>query len=97
VVGLSVSTLNRVGRYIEEIERYCAQHEISLKQRKYFICLPVEKLESALAAGFKQLHGKSASIDDTHLKNAVHVATQLGICTFELLVAVSADIGQTVG
>jgi hypothetical protein len=39
---------------------------------------------------------KNASVDDTHLKKALHVATHLGIGTFQLLMPVSADIGQTV-
>jgi hypothetical protein len=97
MVGLSVSTLNAVGRYSEEIERYCTQHEISFKQWKSLICSPVEELESALATWFKQLHGESASIDDIDLKKALHVASHLGVGTFQLLMAVSADIGQTVG
>jgi hypothetical protein len=53
MVGLSVSTLNADGRCTEEIERYCAQHELSFKQWKSFNCSPVEELESALDTWFK--------------------------------------------
>jgi hypothetical protein len=45
--------------------------------------LQLEKLESALAAWFKQSCESSAFIDGTHLKEkALHIATHLGIANF---------------
>jgi centromere protein B len=45
--------------------------------------LPLEKLESALAAWFKHARESNASIDGTHLKEeALHMATHPGTAIF---------------
>jgi hypothetical protein len=49
------------------------------KQRKSLKHSPLEKLESALAAWFKQAGEGNASIDGTHLKEeALHIAHPSG-------------------
>jgi hypothetical protein len=45
--------------------------------------LPLEKLETALAAWFKQARESNASIDGTHIKEeALHIAAHLGTANF---------------
>jgi hypothetical protein len=48
--------------------------------------LPLEELEYALAASFKQTHESNARIDDTHLKEkGSHISASLEIANFSAL------------
>jgi hypothetical protein len=72
----------------EGVERREVQRGPFLKQRKSLKCLPLGKLESALAAWFKQACASTASIGGNHLEEkALHITTYLEIAKF------SASIG----
>jgi hypothetical protein len=60
---LPLPTLNLIVKNHEEIERRYVQCGPSSKQWKALRCLPLEKLESVLAAWFKQACENNASID----------------------------------
>lgn len=65
-------------KHSEEIERNYIQCGPFSKQRKSLRCPPLEKLESALVAWFKQPHESNASIGGTHHKGkAFHIAACL--------------------
>jgi hypothetical protein len=67
----------------DEIERSYVKCGPFSKQQKSLKLSPLEKLESALAALFKQVCEINASVDDTHLKEkALYVAAHLGIANF---------------
>jgi hypothetical protein len=75
---LSVSTLNTTVKNCEEIERGYIQCGPFSKQWKSLKRLLLEKVESALAAWFKQACESNASIDGTHLKEkALHIVAPL--------------------
>jgi hypothetical protein len=65
---LSISTLNTIVMNRDEIERWYVLCGPFSKQRKSLKHSPLEKLESALAAWFKQARESNVSIDGTHLK-----------------------------
>jgi hypothetical protein len=68
---------------VKKIERSYFQCGAFSKQQKSLKHLPQEKLESALAAWFKQARENNASTDDTHLKEkALHIIACLGIANF---------------
>jgi centromere protein B len=74
---LSVSTLSTIVKSHEEIETKCPVWTFLLAAAL------LEKLESTLAAWFKQVYESNATIDTTHLEDkAVHIATYLGITNF---------------
>jgi hypothetical protein len=80
---LSVSPLNTVVNNHEEIEGSYAQCGPFSKQQKLLKCLPLEKLEFALAAWFKQARESNASTGGTHLKEKTfNIASYLGIANF---------------
>jgi hypothetical protein len=80
---LSMSTVNTIVKNCEEIERNYVQCGPFSKQWKSLKHLPLEELESALAAWFKQACESIASIDGTYLKEkALHIATHLEIANF---------------
>jgi hypothetical protein len=65
---LSASVLNTFVKNHEEIKSYCIQCGPFSKQQKSLKHLPLEKLESALAAWCKQACESNAFVDGTHLK-----------------------------
>jgi hypothetical protein len=78
-----VSTKNNTVKNQEEAERRYVQCEPLSKQWKTLKHLPLEKLEFALAARFKQACESNAFLDGTHLKEkALHIATYLGLTNF---------------
>jgi centromere protein B len=67
----------------EETERSYIQCGPFFRQQKSLKHLPREKLESAIAAWFKQTCESDASMDGTHLKEkALHIDAHLGIANF---------------
>jgi hypothetical protein len=57
--------------------------QIFSKHHKSLKCSPLEELESALAAQFKQARESNASIDGTHLKErGIHISARLEIANF---------------
>jgi hypothetical protein len=62
------------------------------KQWKSLKCLPLEELESALAAEFKQAHGSDASTDGEGL---THLCSPGNSRTFQLPMAGSAHLRET--
>jgi hypothetical protein len=75
--------LNTFVKKLEETERSYIQRGPSSRQRKSQKRLPQKKLESALAAWFKQACESNVSIAVTHLKEkALHIASYLGITIF---------------
>jgi hypothetical protein len=80
---LSVSTLNTTVKNHEETERRYVQCGTFCKQQKLLKHLPLEKLETALTAWFKQERKSNASIDGTHIKEeALHIAAHPGTPNF---------------
>jgi carbonic anhydrase/acetyltransferase-like protein (isoleucine patch superfamily) len=63
-----LSTLNAIVKNHEETERRHVQCGPFSKQQKTLKCSSLEKMESAVAAWFKQARKYNASIDGTHLK-----------------------------
>jgi hypothetical protein len=79
----SMSMLNTIVKNTEETEGSYTQWGPFSKERKSLKHSPLEKLESALAAWFKQVHESSASTDGTHLKEkALHIIACLGTANF---------------
>jgi hypothetical protein len=75
--------LNTTVKNHVEIERSYIQCASLSKQQKSPKHSPLEKLESALAAWFKQAHDSNASTDGNNLKEkALHIATRLGRANF---------------
>jgi hypothetical protein len=91
---LSVSMLNTTVRNYEEIESYYTECGPLSKQHKSLKCSPLEELESALAAWCKQACESNAFIDGTHLKEALHIATRLGIANFAIFQWVDQQISE---
>jgi hypothetical protein len=79
---LSVSMLNTIVKNRQETERSYVQCGPISEKWKSLKRLQLEKLESALAAWFKQARKNNASLDGTHLKKALHIAAHLGIAHF---------------
>jgi hypothetical protein len=81
-VRLSVSILNSIVKNHEEIERSCIQLGPFSEQWISLECLPLEKLESAITAGFKKAYESNASTDGTHIKEKVLYISRLRITNF---------------
>jgi hypothetical protein len=78
-----VSTINTTVKNRQKVERRYVQCEPLSKQWKSLKHSPPEKLESGLAAWFKQACESNAFLDGIHLKeNALHIATYLGLTNF---------------
>jgi hypothetical protein len=68
---------NPIVKNREEPERSLIQCRPFSKQQKSLKCWPMEELESALAACFKQAHESNPSIDGTHLKDkGLHISSE---------------------
>jgi hypothetical protein len=81
----SLSTLNTIVKNHEETERRHVQCGPFSKQQTSLKRSSLEKMESTLAAWFKQARECNASIDGTHLKEkALHIAACLGIPNFQV-------------
>jgi hypothetical protein len=79
----SVPTLNLIVKNHEESERSFIQCRPFSKQQKWLKCLPLEELESALAADFKQACGNNASTDGIHLKEkGLHISAHVEMANF---------------
>jgi hypothetical protein len=75
--------LNTTVKNSKETERSYIQCGPSSRQRESQKHSPQKKLESVLAAWFKQACEGNVSMDDTHLKEkALHIANYLGISIF---------------
>jgi hypothetical protein len=80
---LSMSTLYTIVKNCEEIEKRYVQCGPFSKQWKLLKDSPLEKLESAFAAWFKQACDSNACIDGTCVKEkALHIAAHLGMANF---------------
>jgi hypothetical protein len=80
---LSVSTLTTTVKNCETTERTYVQCGTFCKQQKLLKHLPVKKLETALAAWFKQAYESNASIDGTNIKEkALHIPARVGTTNF---------------
>jgi hypothetical protein len=67
----------------EKIERSFIQCRPFSKQQKSLKCSPLEELDSALAAHFKQAHESNASGDGIYLKEkGLHVSAHLEIANY---------------
>jgi hypothetical protein len=67
-VETSMFTLDTIVKNHEKIEKNYVQCGPFPKLCKSLKCLPLEVLESVLAARFKQAHESNASVDGNHLK-----------------------------
>jgi hypothetical protein len=82
---LSVPTLNLTVKSHKETERSFVECGPFSKQQKTLKCLSLEKLESALAAWFKQACESNASIGGTHLKGkGFYISPYLEIANFSV-------------
>jgi hypothetical protein len=80
---ISAPTLNPIAKKCEKIERSFIQCRPFSRQQKLLKCSPLEKLDSVLAACFKQVHESNASADGIYLKEkGLHVSAHLEIANF---------------